>query len=205
MPKTSAQAKNTASTSQTIVDAAIRAFVRFGAGKTSVADIAAEAGLSRQTVYDLFGNKDGIIIAAIRAVTDENLGRVRDQLVESSTLEEKLSIYFKETLIRSFKLIQSSGDTESLISGHSEAGKEEIEKSHQKHEALISAILLPYGNTIARNHSDIKSLAHFFVTAAISFKYSAKTIRELNKLISTLTITVLVLAGEEPERKHKKT
>ena len=37
-----------------IVAAAIQCFVRYGARKTSMADIATAAGVSRQTLYDSF-------------------------------------------------------------------------------------------------------------------------------------------------------
>jgi AcrR family transcriptional regulator len=46
-----------------ILDAAERCFERWGAAKTSIDDVAAEAGLSRATVYRYIGNRSELITA----------------------------------------------------------------------------------------------------------------------------------------------
>ena len=88
-----------------IVEAAIRTFVRYGARKTAMADIAQEAKVSRQTLYDVFGGKDELIIASIRHITDQNLSRVNERLGEADSLEDQIDIYFAETIIKSFELL----------------------------------------------------------------------------------------------------
>jgi len=51
-----------------IIDATIRCIARWGVGKTTLDDVAREAGCSRATVYRLFpGGKDGLLDAVCRA------------------------------------------------------------------------------------------------------------------------------------------
>jgi AcrR family transcriptional regulator len=52
-------------TSDRILDAANRALVQHGLAKLSLEDVAREAGMSRQTVYRYFGNKDALVTAAV--------------------------------------------------------------------------------------------------------------------------------------------
>lgn len=52
-----------------ILDAAKRAIVRDGVGAISIDAIAADAGVSRQTVYNHLGDKEQLVIAVIRDVT----------------------------------------------------------------------------------------------------------------------------------------
>jgi AcrR family transcriptional regulator len=52
-----------------MLDAAKRAFVRDGVGAASIDAIAMEAGVSRQTVYNQFGDRDQLLIAVIEDVT----------------------------------------------------------------------------------------------------------------------------------------
>ncbi|MEV6969091.1 TetR/AcrR family transcriptional regulator [Hamadaea sp. NPDC051192] len=54
---------------QAILDAAIEAFLRSGYG-ASVDDIAATAGVGKQTVYRHFGDKQALFIAALAAARD---------------------------------------------------------------------------------------------------------------------------------------
>ena len=52
-----------------ILDAAKRAFVRDGVTGTSIDAIAVEAGVSRQTIYNQYGDKDQLLLAMIEDVT----------------------------------------------------------------------------------------------------------------------------------------
>jgi AcrR family transcriptional regulator len=54
---------------QAILDAAKRAFVRDGVGSVSIDGIAIEAGVSRQTVYNLVGDRDQLFVAVVEDVT----------------------------------------------------------------------------------------------------------------------------------------
>ncbi|MGI9434427.1 MAG: TetR/AcrR family transcriptional regulator, partial [Geminicoccaceae bacterium] len=155
-------------TEEIIVEAAIGTFVRFGAKKTTMADIAEAAGVSRQTVYALFGDKDGVIVAAIRHVTDRSLAAARAKVEEASSLSEKLDAYFAETITKSFELLQTAGDAEDLISGHNKAGKAEIARSHQRHKDLVFKLLAPYEATIGKSNQSSIELANFVVTTAMA-------------------------------------
>ena len=177
-------------TEEKIIEAAIRTFVRYGAKKTSMADIASKARVSRQTLYDLFGNKDELIVTSIQHVTYASLTAVKDRWVGVSRLTDKLDIYFEETIIKSYELIQSSGDPEDLISGHNEAGKAAISEAHQQHEALIVEMLMEYKPQIEEKGQRLEQLAHFFVKVAMSFKGSATNLSDLNELINSLKIAV---------------
>lgn len=187
-----------------IVEAAIRTFVRFGARKTAMADIAQEAKVSRQTLYDVFGNKDELIVASIRHITDQNLGRVKERLEGVDSLAAQIDIYFAETIVKSFELLQTAGDAEDLISGHNEAGRDAIAKSHARHEKLIAGLLLPYKSEIEVTGQTHTQLARFFVMTAMSLKYSAKTRRDLNRLLVSLSCALALTAGQGQVGKKKQ-
>ena len=46
---------------QDVIDAAIRCFLRYGASRTSMGDIAEEAGISRKTLYRMFEDRSELI------------------------------------------------------------------------------------------------------------------------------------------------
>lgn len=48
-----------------ILDAAIRLFCRDGIGATGIDAIVREAGVARMTIYNHFGSKDGLVVAAL--------------------------------------------------------------------------------------------------------------------------------------------
>lgn len=193
---TDMQPKPLTDTEEKIVAAAIGCFVRFGARKTSMNDIAAEAGVSRQTLYDLFGGKDELIRASIRTITDRNLAMVRTRLAECTTLSEKLDVYFAETVIKSFEMLQTAGDAEDLITGHNEAGKDEIARSHHRHELLIKELFEPYDEAFESKGLSVPQQAHFFVTVVMGLKYGAQNREDLDNLLAALKANFLAGVDE---------
>ena len=168
--------------------------MRFGARKTSMADIAAEAGVSRQTLYDLFGAKDELVIRSILHVTERNLDDVRDALTRCGSLSERLDAYFEGTVVRSFELLQEAGDAEDLLGGHNEAGRGAIAESHRRHEAVVRGILDGHASSVAHHGLTVADAAHFTVTAVMGFKYSAASREDLDRLLAALKAGVLLLA-----------
>jgi len=61
----------------TILDAAYRCFARHGASRTTMDDIAAEAGLSRTALYQYVRNKDDVLERLCRRLFDDALTRAR--------------------------------------------------------------------------------------------------------------------------------
>jgi len=61
------RAERQAATRRAVLSAAQSAFARHGWGGTTISGVAADAGVSAQTVYDAFGTKAGLLAAATRA------------------------------------------------------------------------------------------------------------------------------------------
>lgn len=74
-----ARDEQTRQTRRRIVDAAGELFGQRGYGNTTATDIAARAGVSRDTFHALFGNKGGVLIELLheRLVHDEPSGDIR--------------------------------------------------------------------------------------------------------------------------------
>lgn len=82
--------KNTADNRERIIQAAIACFRRYSAPKTTMEDIAREAGLGRKTVYRTFGNRlellEAVAVRRLDAMTD----KVQQSLEGCSNLAEAI-------------------------------------------------------------------------------------------------------------------
>lgn len=70
-----AEARGYPAKRQAIMDAAADVFLREGYPRASVDAIAAAAGVSKQTVYNHFGDKDNLLVTVALAIQDEVLER----------------------------------------------------------------------------------------------------------------------------------
>lgn len=185
-------------TESTVINAAISTFVRYGARKTSMSDIADAAGVSRQTLYDIFGNKDELVVATIRHITSQNLHDVRDGIKGKKGIKSKLNVYFEKVTIRSFLMVQEARDPEVAVSGgRTEAGKATIEESKLRHQALLVELLAPYEASIEENGHTVTDVAKFIVFNAMSLKYSQPDEAALRKIVSTTIAAAMGLIGEK--------
>jgi AcrR family transcriptional regulator len=100
-------------TDKAIVAAATRAFRRYGVARTTVVDIAREAGVSRQTLYNRVGGKDAIIAMVIVDEARRVNARARRRLDFGLPAAELLAQAHVELVLSARK----SPYTEVLISG----------------------------------------------------------------------------------------
>lgn len=102
-------------TDEQIVVAARRCFLKRGAG-VSAADIAKELGVSHTTLFNRFGSKEGLMLAALGPPTEKvawvtaleagpDTRPIRDQLVEHAKV---MSAYFQD-LQAGFGVLQAAG------------------------------------------------------------------------------------------------
>ncbi len=74
-----------------VIVAAVRCIARWGVAKTTLDDVAREAGCSRATVYRLVpGGRDALMLAVARTEVARFFGGISDRLDTATTLEELL-------------------------------------------------------------------------------------------------------------------
>ena len=178
-------------TKEKIVDAAITTFIRYGARKTAMTDIASAAGVSRQTLYDQFGSKDDLVVAAIERNTDLVLTEIEKKLQNVTNLDEQLDVYLFETVVKTFNRLQTSEDVEDLISGHSDAGRAAISISRSRHKKAVMQMLSPYQSEIENTGQNVGQLAAYLVKCAMTFKHCENR-RELNAMLGSLRTAILL-------------
>jgi AcrR family transcriptional regulator len=100
---------------QRIVEAAYTCVARRGVAKTTIEDVAREAGMSRATVYRAFpGGRDEVINATVAWATLDFFGRLYERIESSASLEEMMErgIMFAYRSIVEHEVLQRVMQTE---------------------------------------------------------------------------------------------
>lgn len=187
--------KSASETEKKFIDAAVRTFLRYGVRKSTMSDIAAEAGVSRPTLYASYRSKDEVLAAAIRDMSEASLKRAEEAWEACDKLGDKLDAFFEATVIPAFELLQTAVDADDLIGGHNAAGKTAILEAQMAKHKAITGILKPYKAKIEKSGQTVSQLAYFIVMASTGFKYSAQNKDDLLDLLASLRIGVLSIAG----------
>ena len=133
-----------------IVDAAIAVFSRYGVRRTTMNDIASEAGLVRQTLYNVFDSKDDVLRATVRLLADRAVAAIHSGCAGVSSLSDKLDIVFKTLVVEPYDLINATPHADEIVSGLYAAAQDEMMVAAERYRSVIETILAPYAGRIAR-------------------------------------------------------
>ena len=98
-----------------IVGAATSVFLRYGFGRTTMADIAQASGLSRPTLYLTFPDKESVFRAVIEAMIEAKMAQVRTGISGLPTLGEKLLYACNAWAAEGYELVQAHPDARDMF------------------------------------------------------------------------------------------
>ena len=181
---------------QEIVKAAIGIFTRYGVKKTTMGDIASEIGISRQTLYASYANKEEILAAAVKHSLEEILQNMRQSWASLDTVSEKLDSYFEIAIFPYFDLLRSAPDFDDLMNGFNTAGKVEKERGSIEKKKLFQSLFSPYQHKLDATNTTPEDLADLLCSSSENFLYTANDRTHLEKLVNSLKMAILALLGE---------
>ncbi len=179
-----------------IVAAAANMFARYGYSKTTMGDIATEAGVARQTVYNAFPGKEEILRAVVRQAGEDTYVAVMAIWAEADTVDAKLLAFHEAGPLKWFETIRAAPDWAELLDGLHKAASEEIKSQDAKWRAALSDMLKadwPANGTAQPSHDDI---VDFFYSTSLNAKYGVDEVAQLRSRLATIrTATLALLKG----------
>lgn len=182
-------------TEKQILDATIGVVAVYGMRKTSVGDIADRARVSRQTIYNLFANKDEIYRAAIEYLGEQWRAKARRRLAKAETLPEKLDVLFAVFTIDAFKFSRTNPDAHDMfIEAHVVAG-DVLQRFFSANRDVIAGELAPYSAKLKKKGLTVQQFADQIETACRGYKRDARSLKHLRELLEVQKRIVLTITS----------
>jgi len=172
-----------------IVSAAIGVFFRHGFHRVTVEDVAREAGVSRQTVYTRFGNKEQLFVTAARQLFDEAHDKAREALAGPGEPWERVRAAFEASNVSHVRELERSDHAAELWATQSTVLRTVLAAKERRMMSAIAGTLasahrrgeirLPGGITA-------QELAEMLVIADAGFKASVITVRRYRARLRTI-------------------
>jgi len=178
-----------------IVDAAFRLFTRYGVKRTGMNDIAEEAGIARQTLYNAFSSKDEVLCATIDLFTERTVAAIREEMGEDHDLYRCLDIIFQHMAVAPYDMLSATPNTQDILDGFNASGQAAIAESDKALRKLLGSVLSPHADAIRASGQTVNGLADLVQISASTAKHKARSRKHLLQLLDTLKRTVLVVAG----------
>ena len=169
-----------------ILDAAIRVFVRYGVQRSTMGDVAKEAGVARQTLYNAFANKNEVLKGPIKLFSERSLARINAELSEGQDLGTQLAVIFEHSVVAPFLNLLESPNAADFIEGFNHAATEEIERQEERNRQVIERVLRSHRRNARPNGITTKQLSDFIQRSSSAAKHSAEDLKHLKVLLNTL-------------------
>ncbi|MFK8021811.1 MAG: TetR/AcrR family transcriptional regulator [Pseudomonadales bacterium] len=124
-------------TRDAILRAALTRFASYGYKRTSLNDIAGEAGLSRPTLYSYFKNKEAILRAVSQGLHDSTLANVEVALTSNADIHNRLMDGFWAWSEPFMRVLFGSLHGAELISASSAMASDISEDARSRFQALL--------------------------------------------------------------------
>lgn len=174
-----------------ICEAAARMFMHYGFKRTGMNDIAREARVARQTLYNAFPNKDTVLFATTRLFMDRALNEAERELDGCSDLRQQLAIVFEHVARRPYAMLHASPHTEDILEGMSVESRMVVAECNEAFRVVIERLLAPAKGKIRASGMTVQRLADAILHFAIAAKHEARDPAHLDELLHSLTTMAL--------------
>ncbi|MEM7471199.1 MAG: helix-turn-helix domain-containing protein [Pseudomonadota bacterium] len=179
-----------------ILNAAKSLFVRFGFEKMTMNDIAREAGVARQTVYNRFDSKDAIFVTLVRERMEQLRAELHAAWTETNSVSEMIDAFLRVVPIAWFDEASTFSNPGEMIDRLNRLATDEMQSfaaevinniaGHLEGEAAFGSGAL-----------DRFSFAENFYWSTVNAKYGARDRADFMKRIETTRAMALIVLGTD--------
>lgn len=176
-----------------VLEAAFGVFYRYGFARTTMADLASAAGLSRPALYLVYAGKAEVFEAVVDWFVDRMLEEIVETLDAAWPLERQLLHVAELAVARGYDMLAAHPDAADLMSP--ERHGPALLASFERLQVLLADLLR---GPLARGHlkTTADDLARILMAAMKGFKIVAKDGKELRQLIATQVQVTVAAIGE---------
>ena len=184
-----------------IVAAANQVFSQYGVAKSTMSDVAKAAGVSRQTLYNMFPGKEELLRAGVRLLHAQSLQDMDQAVPDKADLAARIDAFYRIVPLKWYDLVQSNPGLADLLDGLHKIAKDEMQNGQRDWVRTLTTMIADGGGAVPP-HKDA-DIAEFLYNSATSAKYAATDRNMLVRQLDILKASVLALV--QPTRPRTDT
>ncbi len=120
--------------------AALAVFARYGLKRTSMADVAEEAGLSRPAIYQYFSGKDDLVAACFDLVTEDGFALAEQAAAGEEGRVERVSAYLTTHMGFFYRMIYAGPHSDDVLELKTRFGADKVAAARARLIARLNAL-----------------------------------------------------------------
>lgn len=173
-----------------VLDTVIGVVCRYGIKRTTMDELARHSGVSRKTLYDRYGGKDGVIAAAITMSKGKLEKALQAEFAVQTSLGDKIDAYFSVAIWPVYDAMRTMPDAADLERGLGVDSKAASDAATRRRHDILANMLGPHGSERGQTPQQI---AVFFEQSCNRAMMSSETPEALAAYLSVLKASTLAL------------
>jgi AcrR family transcriptional regulator len=182
-----------------VIQAAYKVFFRYGFARTTMGDLAKEAGLSRPALYLIYPGKAEVFQAVVEWMTESMLDTIASTLKADWPLERKLTHTLEVSIAKGYDEVKAHPDAQDLLSLDSQMPG--LEHAYLKLQMCL-ADLLEDSVKASGLKATANEIARTLMSAMRGFKLVATDGKDLRRLIALQVALVSSALGQSARETH---
>jgi AcrR family transcriptional regulator len=183
---------------RTIASAGLAVIARYGVRKVKVDDVAREAGVSRQTIYNAFPNRKAILAAIVHLHWESKWKAIDAACVGLSELSDKLDVLLQKMVIEPWETMQVMPHAEDLEIELVSGLRDDIRSVQVDSVRYLESFFAPYAAGLETRGLTPHGLADFIHRSIFGLQMSTTTREQVNLLVTTMK-ALLHCVAQSPE------
>ena len=183
-----------------IVIAAFSLFARYGVSRTSMAEIAAESGVARQTVYNSFDSKEDLIFAALLHYAGRTRADVERDCADVSGLSGKLEILFRHLAEIPFGAMRGLPHMDEILEVGEGLSGDRAQEIRGIYCSAIRSVLAPHESQLGRHGVALDGLSVLLKGVLTHIKREARDADHLRELFEPVRALIVGCAKGQASR-----
>ncbi|GAB5352824.1 TetR/AcrR family transcriptional regulator [Qipengyuania sp. 483] len=176
-----------------IAQAGYEVISRYGIRRATMNDIAQAAGVSRQTVYNIFPNREELLHGVIRYHFWSRWSEIAEATDGVVDREDRITILLDRLVIRSWESMQTMPHADELELEIDTTMRERIADIHQEATRKLCEFFLPYEKQLRSRGMCARGIGEMLHLSFIGLKLSSTGREQIETVVGTLRACLLAV------------
>ena len=159
---------------------------KYGIRRATMGDVAEAAGVSRQTVYNIFPNREALLIGVVRYHFNSKWAAIRANALAESDRTARFQNLLDTLVVESWASMQAMPHADELELEIATTIKREIAEVHAEAKRNLCEFLMPYESALEQRNITPRGLGDMLHHAIVGLKLSSTTREELESATATM-------------------
>ena len=169
-----------------IAQAGYEVISKYGLRRATMNDIAEAAGVSRQTVYNIFPNREELLGGVVRYHFNSKWQSICEQVAELTDRRKRIAVLLDTLVVSSWESMQAMPHADELELELATTMRPRLEEVHAQSMRQLCEFFEPYEAQLQLRGINARGLGEMLHHAILGLKLSTTSREEIETVVATL-------------------